>query len=48
MRKTILAVLVLLSANFYTVNLFAQGKLLAKEGQAIPDSFGKKTKNQLI
>ena len=40
MRKTILAVLVLLSANFYTVNLFAQGKLLAKEGQAIPDSFG--------
>ncbi|MBK9379865.1 MAG: hypothetical protein IPN39_00840 [Chitinophagaceae bacterium] len=48
MRKTILAVLVLLSANFYTVNLFAQGKLLAKEGQAIPDSFGKKTTTMLV
>ena len=48
MRKINIVILILLCASLYAAPSFAQGKLLAKEGQAIPDSFGKKKTTMLV
>ena len=48
MKKTGLVFFLFLLASSYSVSSFAQGKLLAKEGQAIPDSFGKMKTTMLV
>ena len=48
MKKVNAAIFFFLFASLYAIPSFAQGKLLAKEGQAVPDSFGKKKTTMLV